>query len=184
MKKFSDLVNEAVNLCDEEYDNAVWVAWFNNALDDLAEVLFIPTKTTISAVNGTFPVPTDLKSVIRIDSTTSNIKPLTIEDDTSIGYRVLDGNFEIQGETPSTIDITYYKLPKHLSLADSGADIDINNTFTGPIVQYACAQAMLREDEQERYEAYMTEYLRLKMTIKKQMNSQMPSRSGVVGVIR
>lgn len=177
-------MSEASDLCDEEYDNALWVAWFNDAIDNLADVLFISDRVSINAVNGLFPVPENLKSIIRIDSVTKNIKPLQAEDDTSIGYRIIGNNFEIQGESPTTIDLTYYKNPDHISLLNSDADIDLSDRVIGAIKAFACAQGMLRDDEQERYEAFYSQFLQAKGTIERMYRTASPSRTGVIEVVR
>lgn len=184
MAKFSDLVTEASRLCDEEYDNAIWVAWFNDALDDLSDVLFISKRTTISGVGGLYPLPSDFKSIIRIDSTTKDIKQLEVGDDTSTGYRVLGDNLEIQGETPAEITLTYYRYPAHISLSNTGVDVDINERYVKAILAYACSQAMLREDEQERYEAFFAQYMQAKGVIAALNKKRMPVRAGTVGVVR
>ena len=86
MKTLQSLILEATDLCDEEYDTAQWVAWFNAGLDDLAEVLYVPKRVTLGPISiGRFELPEDMKNIIRVDSITKNIKPLSATDDTSVG---------------------------------------------------------------------------------------------------
>lgn len=185
MKKFKDLILEATSLCDEEYDNAQWAAWFNDGLNDLVEVLFITKRAIITAnLDGTFTIPTDLKSVIRLDSITENIKPLTVGDDTSIGYRVIGDVFEIQGEKPSSISLLYYKYPAPIDASNIESYVDLSDRFTKALVLYACAQGMLREDETERFTLFNSEYQQFKFGIQTLMKAQMPARSGSVEVTR
>ena len=185
MKTLQSLILEATDLCDEEYDTAQWVAWFNAGLDDLAEVLYATKRVTLPSVSvGRFELPDDVKSLIRVDSITKNIKPLTLADDTSIGYRVVDGAIEVQGEEPSSLTLLYYKYPNYFAGSDLTAQVDLNERYANGIVLYACAQGMLREDETERYNLFMSQYLSFKEGVYMMSKKIMPGSTGQIQVIR
>lgn len=185
MKTLQSLILDATDLCDEEYDTAQWVSWFNAAIDDMAEVLYITKRVTITAnPDGNFPVPDDMKTIVRVDSITPNIKPVMVADDVSLGYRIIGNLIEVQGEDPTTIVMLYYRYPAYLSAADATGSLDISDRYTNGLVLYACAQGMLREDETERYNLFNGQYLTFKEGVFNMSKTKMPSRSGQVPVTR
>lgn len=185
MKTLQSLILEATDLCDEEYDTAQWVAWFNAGLDDLAEVLYVTKRVALSPISiGRFELPEDMKNIIRVDSITKNIKPLSATDDTSVGYRIVGGTIEVQGEEPSSITLLYYKYPNYITSTDLSAPVDLSDRYANGIVQYACAQGMLREDETERYNLFMSQYLSFKEGVYSRSKRSLPGSTGQIQVVR
>lgn len=185
MKDLRALVAEAAALSDEEYDNAQWVRWFNDALDDMTEALFVSKKATIlSALDGGFPLPEDMKKILRLDGTTPNLQPVSITDDRTTGFKVIGGSAYIQGETPGSITLWYHKYPAYLTASDAAAPLDLSDHQAKAVVLYACAQAMLKEDESERYQLFANEYQMHKARVFAMSKIEMPSRVGVVEVVR
>lgn len=185
MKKFSELIIAAANLADEEVDNAQWAIWFNDGLDDLAEVLFIPTKMTITpSVSGGFALPENLKTVLRVDGITTNLAVLKYGDDVSLGYKIFDNELFIQGEIPTEIILQYDRYPAHVSASATSANVDISDHYTEALVLFACAKTMAREDETERYNIFMQEYMAAKVKISKLVSRAKPGKSGIIEVFR
>lgn len=185
MKTLQSLILEATDLCDEEYDTAQWVSWFNAGMDDLAEVLYVTKRVVLSPTSpGLFELPGDLKAILRVDSITKNIKPLTAADDTSVGYRVVGDAIEVQGEEPSSLALLYYKYPNYFAGSDLTTTVDMNSRYAYGLVLYACAQGMLREDETERYNLFMSQYLSFKEGVYAMSKKSIPGSAGQIQVIR
>ena len=184
-KTLLQLVAEASALADETFDNARWVEWFNNGLDDLSTILFMSKKSTISEDEaGIFSLPTDFLSIIRLDGAAKNLRRLSPSDDTSIGYKIVGNKVYLQNSATTTIDLTYYRIPAHLSTADTSAVVDLPELCNRALIYFACAQAMLREDESERYNLFMEDYLRAKQLLLKSTGSYSAGSVGAWAVNR
>jgi hypothetical protein len=184
MKKFSDLLIAAASLSDEEVDNAQWEIWFNDGLDDLAEVLFMSAVVEIPLVSGFFAIPEDLKNILRVDGITKNLVAIEYSDDTSLGYKLLGDSITVQGEVPQTISLLYDRYPARVSATAVSNYLDIKDRYTDALVIFACARCMLQQDEGERYTYFIDEYYRLKDKIRKMAAKTRPGTSGVIEVTR
>lgn len=184
-KTLLNLIAEAAALADETFDNARWVEWFNNGLDDLSTVLFLSKQSTISEdESGIFSLPTDFLAVLRLDGAATNLRKLSLSDDLTAGYKVLGNKVYLQGDAATDIVLTYYRTPLHLTTADTGAEVDLPELCNRALIYFACAQAMLREDETERYNLFMEDYLRAKQLLVKSNRAFGVSSTGAWGVVR
>lgn len=184
-KTLLNLISEASALSDESFDNSRWVEWFNNCLDDLTTVLYMSKSVEIAdSGGGVFPIPSDFLSLIRLDGAAKCLRALSPSDDLSVGYKVIGNNIHLQNDTAETLTMLYYRTPAHLSTADTATPVDLPELCNRALIYYACAQAMLREDETERYNLFMEDYLRAKQLVVKSNRAFGASASGAWGVIR
>lgn len=187
-KTLLNLISEASALADETFDNARWVEWFNNGLDDLTTVLYMSKKSTITEDtegSAIFSIPADFLSFIRLDTPAYITMPrVSPNDDTTIGYKVLGDKIYLQGDTSATIALTYYRRPTYLTTANTSATLDAPELCARALIYYACAQAMLREDESERYANFNEEYLRAKQLVVKSNRIFGASTTGAWTVVR
>lgn len=184
-KTFAQLISEATVLAEETFDNKQWVEWFNNGIDDLASVLYLDKRATITGpTGGPFPLPNDYITMLRLDGTTKNIKALPLADDTSVGYKIIGGEIELQGDNATTIQMIYLRKPQYVSTGAVNAVIDIPETCTRALVYFACMQGMISEDESERYEIFKLEYNNAKALIQRDNINRRPPLSGTWKVVR
>lgn len=184
-KTLQTLIKEAWDITDEEFDNAQWVEWFNSGIDDIAPVLYIDEQVQIVNDGTGFPVPANYISTIRLDGVNKNLRQLDPTDDESTGYRVVGGNFVLQNDTATTISLWYYKVPDYLDTSAMTTPLATSvASASRALVFYAAAMSMLREDESDRYEAYMAQYNGAKSDINQRNIKRRAGRSGQWGVIR
>lgn len=183
----AQLITHANNLVDDTFDNAKWIDWFNDALDDLNEVMFIQEKSTITQKNsdGSFVLPTNFKSAILVKTDNSVVlSPLDITDDYSIGYKIFKNSIIIQGTSADSIDLYYYKLPAYLTTSDITITIDMPTQYDAPLVLFACMRAMQSDDEDARYQTFKADYLNAKAVLLRNSSKLRPARVGSWQVIR
>lgn len=184
IKKLTNLIEEASSLADETFANKQWVEWFNNGLDDLADVLLYDKVVDIAAVNGAFPMPTDLRTIISVGTPAVQSLPmLQYQNSTDTGYKFVDNKVYLQGASDTTITLYYYRLPVYFS-TNSDVDVDLPNNFTRALIYFACAQAMIQEDESDRYEIFMQRYVEAKSLIFKLSQNKRAGSAGSWGVVR
>lgn len=182
--KVTDLVAEAQNLCDETADNKIWIEWFNNALDDLADVLYLDKYVKLTG-KGVYPVPEDLLAVIVAKIGNHKVSRLNNSDYTGKGYRIMEGNIVLQGygneEIP--LDLYYYRSPQYFTTQNTSI-VDLPKHTTRAVIYFGCAQCMLREDEPERYLTFMDMYGAAKLKIEQYTKKNRQGRFGTWGVVR
>lgn len=187
VKTLTALVEEASSIADESYNNKDWVTWFNNGLDDLSDILFLDKETTLTAVDGKFAVPTDLKSIINVAAGDyEELTALSYGDTTSTGYKVIEDSIILQGVGDDVPELTlyYYRTPAYLTTTDVTAPVDLPDSYIRALIYFACAQAMLKEDEPERYELFNGRFGEAKALIYRIAKMKRKGSSGVWQVVR
>jgi hypothetical protein len=183
-KKLTDLISEASALADETFANKQWVEWFNNGIDSLGEVLSLEKVSTISATSNYFAIPTDLRSIINVDSPTYlNVPQLTYQNNEDIGYKVVGNKIYLQGIDLAPIVLYYYRRPAYFSTA-ADVDVDLPDSYTSALIYWACAQAMIQEDEGDRYKIFMERFMDAKNMIFKMSKGRKASSVGSWKVVR
>ena len=183
-KKLTDLISEASALADETFANKQWVEWFNNGIDSLGEVLSLEKVSTISATSNYFAIPTDLRSIINVDSPTYlNVPQLPYQNNEDIGYKVVGDKIYLQGIDLAPIVLYYYRRPAYFSTA-ADVDVDLPDNYTSALIYWACAQAMIQEDEGDRYKIFMERFMDAKNMIFKMSKGKKASSVGSWKVVR
>lgn len=185
-KTLKTLITEAVNLSDEAgFDNVQWVGWLNAAIDDIAPVLYIDSKITIAKTGEGFLLPENYISAIRIDGIAPNLKLLDPADDISSGYKIIGNTVILQKDSAAEIVLWYYKVPTYFDTSAITAPLDEKLAAASRSLEfYACAMAMLHEDESERYDLYIGLYNNSKAVINQNNLRKKAGRAGTWGVIR
>ena len=185
LKTLVALVEEASSIADETYNNKDWVAWFNNGLDDLSDILYFDKEVELTAVAGKFPLPIDFKAVINVAVADNDaLSVVSYSDKTLAGYKIVEENIVLQGYDDNNITLYYYRLPAYLSTASSGVPVDLPDLFTRALIYFACAQAMIKEDEPNRYDIFMGRYDQGKALIYKASKNKTKGKTGVWQVVR
>jgi hypothetical protein len=186
-KTLTQLITEATSLTDETYDNVQWVDWFNNCLDDLSPYLYLDDIATINEDtegSGIFTIPETYLSMIRVDGTNKDIPMLEPGDDDSIGYKLRGTKLYKQNDVSTTITCTFYRRPAYLTTLDSSAEVDIPAGCNRALIYFAGAQAMMLEDETERFNVFSDQYEKAKAAVQSMNKHRKPAKTGQWGVVR
>lgn len=155
MATVQELLRRVEALIDDTLDNATVVAWFNGAQAALSDVIYIPTKQTITrdGTSGGFAFPANCAGL------------LTITDPTDItGYEVYDGFMYLSGgsaESTPTVTVVYNRQPVDVT-NDPSSVPELATMYHDAYVLWACMQAMNPEEEPTRYAQYERDFTRLK----------------------
>ena len=154
MAKLSDLLRRVEAKLQDTFENADVIDWFNDCQNDLSDVLFLPTIAVISRdSNGKFILPSDYNDSLK-----------TIYSDS----KIIGNELIVKDDNVSEVQIEYNKLPKVIE--NNAEQIpDIPAHFHYLYVYFACKEAMLADEENERYVLFKTEYLEGKVKLKKYM---------------
>jgi len=170
MPTVSELITRGNRLIDDTFDNINWVDWFNQCQnEDLADIIYLPTKTTLTKNNeGFFVLPDDYKDslIIRTEGVTANL---------------IGNELEVEDNNIDELDIIYNKIPTKIeNIADQVPDIP--EQFHDVYIFYGAKMAMLVDEEHERYNFFNAEYLNSKLSLKKYMDKRRirPSRWQVI----
>jgi hypothetical protein len=164
LAKVSDLIRRFSALVDDTFDNITVVDWFNQCQNNLTDLLYLPTLTTIDKdVSGYFILPSDFNGELKI-----------LDPDTIDVYSVYDKSLRFTGSEDITqIEVTYNRLP--LAVTTNPEFIpDLPEQFHDIYVFYACMMAMHPEEEPERYSLYEKDYLRARYQLDKYMGKTRP----------
>ncbi len=185
VKTLTALVEEASSIADESYNNKDWVAWINNGLDDLSAILYFDKEVTIPASDGKFTLPGDLKSIISVSAGEYvDLPVLPYSDMVSIGYKIVEDKIILQGISAVAVELYYYRTPTYITTADVTAPVDLPDSYIWALIYFACAQAMLQEDEPERYELFNGRFGEAKALIYRIAKIKRKGSSGVWQVVR
>lgn len=185
VKSLKALIEEASSISDETYNSKDWVTWFNNGLDDLSDILYFDKEVEIPNTLGKFSLPENLKTVISISAGgIDDLSFLNYEDNTSIGYKIIEDMLSLQGLEADSIKLYYYRLPNYISTLSSDVPVDLPDSYTRAIIYWASAQAMIKEDEPDRYDLFMDRYGQAKSLIYKAAKNKGKARAGSWKLVR
>jgi len=182
MATVSELIKQANAQIDDTYDNLQYYTWFQEMLDDISFVLFLPKKVTVAKSElGGFPLPAGLKSIISVQSNGMTLGRTSIGSSSSIGYYILAGEIVVVGVVVATIEVFYDSTPDKLVQSPTYVPA-IPLRYHRMFVLYSAKQATLLEDEvayEDRYRPYQAEYLTAKAEMAKEseIEKSMSTRS-------
>lgn len=166
MATIYDLFRKVQTLVDDTIDNANMVDWFNQCQNNILDMLYLPTLKTVNRneTTGMFDVPTDCNGELKI------LVPNGIDI-----YSIYDNAIYFDGSDSDTIDyiqITYNRIPNAIE-NDPESIPDIPAQLHDVYVCYACMMYCEMEED-DRYENFEKEYLRMRGQIQKYMGKMRP----------
>lgn len=185
-----ELIAQGNTLIDDQMDNSNWINWFNDAIDDLSEVLFIETKTTVDApdIEGWFDLPANFKTEMLVQTDdTHQYAPIDLSDAFNSGYKIFNGKIKLinySGTAPTSFTLYYYKVPTYMTTAAATLEVDMPSIYLEAIVLYGCMRALQSDDEAERYGQFKTDYINSKNTILRTITKKKSRRIGSWRVVR
>ena len=186
-------VDDLVNSCQEDVEfrlpKLTWVKYMNDAIMNLYNVLFIEAEAVLTKpeTQSYFKLPEDYKQLYMVGTTEKEYQHFDIGSpkdydykfanaDSNGTYNIFDGKLTINNYEGNTVAIKYFRKPKFLTGTNTTDRIDIPNEYIEAVRLYACAKAMLAEDETERYQAYMGLYNTAKSQLSSYANRYRPER--------
>lgn len=186
-------VDDLVNSCQEDVEfrlpKLTWVKYMNDALIDLYDVLFIEADATLTRPEGQsyFELPKDFKQLYMVGDTTKEYQYFDVGSSkdydyvfanaTSSGtYNIFNGKLTVTGYEQTILPIKYFRKPQFLKGNVTDERVDVPNEYIEAIRLYACAKAMLAEDETERYQSFMSLYNTKKSQLRSYANRYRPER--------
>jgi hypothetical protein len=180
----ANLIAQANTMADDIFDTADWVVWFNDALEDLAEYIYLEDKADIGKVDGSFPLPANIRQIQRVSVDGTIYRPVGINDMVTPGYKVFNNNIYLQGIDADTISLYFYRKPAKMSAAQSNLNVDVPDEFIEAIKLYGCMNAMQKDDETTRFRLFEYRYDKKKAQIIRDAAKRRPAKIGAWGVIR
>ena len=154
MAKVRDLLRRVEAKLQDSFDTIDVLDWFNECQNDLAEFLFLPTIAVITRNGeGKFILPDDYNGYLR----------------TKYNTRLIGNEIIIDDPTVNEIQIEYNRLAKQITNNPELVP-DIPTRFHYLYVNFACKEAMMSDEEHERYALFKSEYLEGKLQFKKYMS--------------
>lgn len=167
MATVKDLFRRTQAMIDDNLNNADMIDWFNQAQDNIGDLLYLPTLQTVTRdiVSGNFLVPANCNGELKI------LEPAGISV-----YSIYDNTLYFDGSDDvalTQIKITYNRVP---TIITSNPDLipDIPERFHDVYIFYASMMAMAVEEEPERYAMYEKDYLRARGQLQKYMGKIRP----------
>lgn len=170
----SELIELAGKQIDEDYDNSRYYFWFQSTLNDLLDILYMPTSIVLTLANSVALLPLDYRDAIRLYTAEGLLVPAKPMGDTTLnGYYVLDGQIHVEGlGADAVLTLIYNRYPEQITESPNQVP-DIPVRYHHLFVLYSGKMAMLYEDEvayEDRYRSYDKEYMQAKLQMKTEMD--------------
>ena len=186
-------VDDLVNSCQEDIafrlPKLTWVKYMNDAIMDLYPILFIEADATLTRPEGQsyFELPKDFTQLYMVKVTDKESQHFDIGSskdydynfanaDSNGTYNIFNGKLTVTNYTELTLPIKYFRKPAFLKGTVTNERVDVPNEYIEAIRLYACAKAMLSEDETERYQSFMALYNSKKTQLSSYSNRYRPER--------
>lgn len=186
-------VDDLVNSCQEDIEfrlpKLTWVKYMNDAIMDLYPILFIEADAMLTRPEGQsyFELPKDFKQLYMVGDTSKEYQHFDIGSskdydytfanaDSNGTYNIFNGKLTVTNYTELTLPIKYFRKPEFLKGTVTDERVDVPNEYIEAIRLYACAKAMLSEDETERYQSFMALYNNKKTQLSSYSNRYRPER--------
>jgi hypothetical protein len=173
MANIRDILRRTNNKMGEDFETADIIDWFNDCLNEVSDVLFIPASATLTvATSGTFTLPANYRDSLKVyvKDGGAEILPYDRASNTP-GYTLVNGVMRLIGYdgTPSVF-VVYNRKPAAITNNPEQVP-DIPDEFHRIFEHYACAMAMLSDEEHERYSMYNQQYLKVRGQLRSFMNA-------------
>ena len=163
MATLSELNERAEALVDDNIDSILLVDWYNQCLEELSNILYLPTRQTLTYDGTGFPIPDDYNGELKI---------LTDVDTTVWEY--YDNYIHFDGEEDyATIDVQYNRFPALITSSTTEIQ-DIPARFHSILVFYACMMYCHVEEEFDRQVRYEANYNKIYTQLNKYMSKTRP----------
>lgn len=174
MSTIQELITQSNKQIDDTYANSTYFTWFQEALNDLSDITYLPTFTDSVVASNAIDLPADFKTAIYVRNVDEGLKysQVPLGEDLNGYYPFGDKMYFPQVDDGVNISVYYNRLPASiLSIPEQVPDIPTRYQYLLRV--YACKQAMLLEDEvayEERYRAYRDEYANGRLLMQAEMS--------------
>lgn len=174
MANIRDMLRRTLSKLGEDVETSDILDWYNDCLDEVSDVLFMPTTATITrSLEGIFVLPANYNTSLKlyIEDGGEQVYPMA-SGVTGIGYVFENGTVRLVSLPEQTsLFIVYNRNP--IPIVNNPEMIpDIPPKFHRIFEHYACAIAMLADEEHERYAMYNQQYLKVRSQLQVHMSKQ------------
>lgn len=168
----NEVIERAVELVEEQYDNDVWYEWIDAVLRDLNPLtkLIETEEVTLTIANGEAEIDlsaiSDCFEVISVSfkptgKRAKQLRRIPPYDSYSMGWVHYDTTLKLLNlaETAGTAIVTYYALLARTSDGATDYTLNLPEKYHDIIVKGICAMSMQKEEEFDRKQDFFSEYM-------------------------
>jgi len=160
------IIEAAMGLTNETYDESTWLNWINFCLDDLSQVAYRPGRKEVALTADTYEydVPSDIQEIFgcvikKQDGALVPIRQLNPLDTYSTGWKLQDKIIlqKIDFTTGDTLVVSCYTNFAHLASVNETPELE--EQYHELIVLYLASRSQQKEEELEERVDFYKEYL-------------------------